>query len=133
MLVYATPDQYAEWLGLDAPPPGAAQALRAASTEVGSLLLTARYATDEDGYPSDPEQRQASADATCALAAAARTDGDTTGDGAGPWSSVAIGSAQLTRRSPGTPGSSTSTTPGLARAYAILQLAGLVPGVPGVC
>jgi|GEM_PF-5303367 len=128
MRVYATPAQYAEWLGLDAPPAGATQALRAASIRVAELLMTACYSVDDEGYPSDVDQRQACADAVCAVAASARIDGDTSGDGVSPYQTVSVGSASLSRgtRQGGTTPS--ATVPGLDRAYAILQLAGLLPG-----
>lgn len=126
MLIYATPEQYAEWLELAEPPAGATGALRAASIRVGEMLLTSCYDVEETGYPSDPDQLQATVDATCALAAAGRVDGDSTGDGASPYQSVGVGSAQLSRGN--NAGSASTTVPGADRAYAILQLAGLLPG-----
>ncbi|MGH8881004.1 MAG: hypothetical protein ACRD0P_27225, partial [Stackebrandtia sp.] len=72
MRVYASPDEYADWLGAAAPPAGAAQALRTASLRVDELLTSAVYAVDGDGYPAQAEHVDALRDAACAQAAYAR-------------------------------------------------------------
>lgn len=53
--VYATPTDLADWLGLDAPPEGAARALRDASLDVDVLLVGAVYAVNDEGAPTDPK------------------------------------------------------------------------------
>ncbi|WP_336651607.1 MULTISPECIES: hypothetical protein [unclassified Leucobacter] len=65
---YATSDEYAEWLGEDSPPEGAARLLRDASLEVDEMLLTAVYRVDHDDMPVDLKVREALRDATCAQA-----------------------------------------------------------------
>lgn len=75
--VYATAADYYDFLGEDAPPatdpptPDKAlnASLRRASTVIDGLLRLARYATDEDGMPTDPDVSDALQDATCAQAA----------------------------------------------------------------
>lgn len=128
MRVYATPTEYAAWLGLDTAPAGADGALRTASLRVDQLLIASVYDTDIDGYPADTVKRQAVRDATCAQAAAARSAGDSTGTGVSVYSSVSAGSVSLSKDSrapaPGTPTATSSD------AYAILQQAGLVPAAP---
>ena len=66
--VYATEQQLAEWSG-QAAPDNATVLLRAASRLVDSALLTAVYATDDDGAPTDTKVAAALRDATCAQAA----------------------------------------------------------------
>ena len=66
--VYATEQQLAEWSG-QAAPDNATVLLRAASRLVDSALLTAVYATDVDGLPTDTKVAGALRDAVCAQAA----------------------------------------------------------------
>lgn len=129
--VYATPAEYAEWLGVSQPPTGADRALRSASRVVDRALLTAIYEADEQGFPIDLGERQAVRDATCAQAEAARAAGDPDGIGAAPlYEGVTIGSVQLTRAK-GTDGGPGRLGTDIARAaWDVLQQAGLTGGGP---
>lgn len=129
MRVYATAEEYAEWLGLETAPAGATQALRTASLRVDELLLSAVYPT-EGGMPTEAAHLEALRDATCAQAAHARTQGDPEGDGLSPYKTVSIGSVSLTRASPSDGSGSTAVYS--SDAYSILQLAGLIPAEPWV-
>lgn len=121
--VYASTGDYATWLGT-APPPGARRALAAASRVVDELLLTAVYATDAAGMPTDPVVAEALTRATCAQAAYQAALGDPAGVGAGHISQASIGSISFTRAAPGSQGS----TPGRysPQAVQILRQAGLL-------
>ena len=68
MRVYATEDDLTEWTG--DPVDLAAPLLRAASSLVETCTVTALYAVDDEGYPSDPIIRAAFRDATLAQAEA---------------------------------------------------------------
>lgn len=99
--VYATTEDYARWLSA-APPPGAARALWVASRRVDEMVACAIYDTDADGYPTDPELRQAMRLAACAQADYMRAIGDPYGRGAlGTLSSVTIGSVSVSRAATG--------------------------------
>lgn len=69
MLVYATSSDLQTWTGTT-PPANADQLLRTASMLVRKATMTAYYAVDGDGMPTDPAKRQAFEDATCCHAAA---------------------------------------------------------------
>ncbi|MFF3029144.1 hypothetical protein [Microbacterium sp. NPDC057944] len=102
--------------------------LRAASVEVEKLTRRSRYATDEDGFPTDPDISDAFTEATCAIAEYWAITDDPTGadtvDGA-----VKIGSVSL-----GTTSSSTENLSAIeklqrrigSRALDILTNAGLI-------
>ena len=68
MRIYATPEELTAWLAPTPAPADAAGLLRSASGLIRSETKTALYATDADGYPSDPGIRAAFKDATCAQA-----------------------------------------------------------------
>ena len=97
MLVYATPAEYAEWLGKESPPAGALQALRAASINVNQIITTAVYDVDAEGHPLSETIRDALRDATCAQAEYARATGDANNTGGLHMGSVQIGTVMLTR------------------------------------
>jgi hypothetical protein len=68
--------------------------LRAASIEVEKLTRRASYATDDDGFPTDPDISDAFTEATCAIAAYwFETDDPTGADMAS--GAVKIGSVSL--------------------------------------
>lgn len=66
MRIYATEADLTAWAG--APVDLAVPLLRAASTLVEDATVTALYAVDADGYPTDPGIRDAFRDAVCAQA-----------------------------------------------------------------
>ena len=67
MRTYATTEDLAAWLGTAAPA-NAGALLRSASGLVRSETMTAVYATDADGYPTDTALRAAFREAVCAQA-----------------------------------------------------------------
>ena len=69
MLIYATSSDLQAWTGAT-PPTNATAPLRSASMLVRKATMTAFYAVDGDGMPTEPAKRQAFEDATCAHAAA---------------------------------------------------------------
>lgn len=69
MRIYATPEELTEWLSPATAPADAAGLLRSASHLVRSETKRARYATDDEGYPTDTKLRTAFREATCAQAA----------------------------------------------------------------
>lgn len=122
--VYATSEELSAWTGQPAPP-DVERLLARASEDVDDVLLAAVYATDAAGMPTDPADRQALADATCAqveyqLAA----DDDGTG-ATGRYDTVRIGSVELSGRLDTAPAAGTLGP----RAYRALRRAGLLPGV----
>ncbi|WP_336633588.1 MULTISPECIES: hypothetical protein [unclassified Microbacterium] len=100
--------------------------LRRASGQVESYVRTARYATDPDGYPTDPAIADALRDATCAQADYWAETDDPTGGGAvaGP---VKIGSVSLGGTAVGGASSrSAADTRRADEAVIILRNAGLI-------
>lgn len=93
--IYATTTDLAHFLR-SAPPAGAAKLLEDASRKMVGVLLTAVYATDEDGYPSDPKVKKAIADATCAIVEWWGETGDALGTD-GNWTSASAGNVSLSR------------------------------------
>jgi hypothetical protein len=125
--VYATTEDYANWLQA-APPTGSRRALAAASRTVDRALLTALYATDDDGYPTDDAIAEALLSATCAQAEHARSVGDPYGLGRVPVQQASIGGASFSRaQSPGTQATGRDLGPA---AYDVLQQAGLTGQEP---
>ncbi|MFB9929192.1 hypothetical protein ACFORO_23015 [Amycolatopsis halotolerans] len=127
--VYATAEDYANWLDLTTPPDGIARSLARASQLVDWLLVTAVYATDPAGYPTDPDKRAAVRDATCATVAWWEDTGDNTG-AAARYTSTGIGSVTLSRAN--TPAAATPAGAQAARlapeAMQLLADAGLGDG-----
>jgi hypothetical protein len=64
--IYATNDDLAAWPGIEAVPADAASLLLLASGLIRTETKTARYATDNAGYPAVPMIRDAFRDAVCA-------------------------------------------------------------------
>lgn len=93
--IYATTTDLANFLR-SAPPAGARKLLEDASRKMVGVLLTAVYATDEDGYPSDPTQKKAIADATCAIVEWWGETGDALGTD-GNWTSASAGNVSVSR------------------------------------
>lgn len=127
--VYATPADLADFTGEDAPS-NASALLRRASLLVDGLTVTARYDTDEDGYPTDLDTLEAFRDATCAQGAWFDETGDTSG-AAGRANSLSLGSFSM---SGGGTGSGSNTTAAESRvspeAVQILATAGLLNQPP---
>lgn len=68
MRIYATDTDLSVWLTPEPAPENATGLLRSASGLIRSETKTAVYATDADGYPSDPSIRDAFRSAACAQA-----------------------------------------------------------------
>jgi hypothetical protein len=123
--VYATTEDLANFLH-EAPPPGARKLLTEASRKLAGVLLTAVYATDEFGFPSDAKQRKALAEATCAIVEWWGETGDTLG-ASGEWTSASAGNVSINRDP------STTTVVNNRRipwkAWEILVEAKVLPGV----
>lgn len=80
----------------DAPPPDVERMLVAASREVDTLLFTARYPVDADGYPTQVLHRAALRDAVCELVAWWIDTGDESG-ALGIYGSLSAGSISVGR------------------------------------
>ncbi|WP_067470041.1 hypothetical protein [Actinomadura macra] len=129
MTSYATPAELAAFLAPDALPAGAQRVLDRASRDVDAEILTAVYDVDEGGAATDATVVAALREATLEQAAWRLDSGDAKG-AAGVWGQVAIGSAQLTRRTDRT-APKEATIGGLcADAYRVLMLAGLTGHEP---
>lgn len=94
--IYATPQQYPDYAEdpFDGTDEKLAKRLRAASIEVGALTRLAAYCTDEDGYPTDEDDAEAFAEATCAIVEYWEGTDDPTGADAHAGA-VKIGSVSL--------------------------------------
>ncbi|GAA1175973.1 head-tail connector protein [Streptomyces rhizosphaericus] len=124
--VYATPEQLATYTGAPAPE-GAERLLARASEDIDAALLTAYYATDADGDPTERHVVDALRDATCAQVEYQLATGDDGTGAAGVWDAVSIGPVSLSGRKAGPPAASgVDLAP---RAHRALLRAGLLPGV----
>ncbi|WP_439675997.1 hypothetical protein [Embleya sp. MST-111070] len=121
---YATPEQLAAWTGQPAPA-DADRLLARASEDVDSALLTAVYAVDDDGDPTDPHIVTALSNATCAQVEYQLAAGDDGTGAASRWDSVSIGPVSLSGRAAPTTGAGVELAP---RADRVLRRAGLEPG-----
>ncbi|WP_326728843.1 hypothetical protein [Streptomyces phaeochromogenes] len=124
--IYATPEQLTAWTGRPAPA-DAARLLARASEDIDDALLTAIYATNSAGMPTDPDVVDALADAVCAQIEYQQATGDDGTGATGRWDSVSIGPVALSGRkqAPGAAGD-VDLAP---RAHRALTRAGLLPGV----
>ncbi|MEV4036373.1 hypothetical protein [Streptomyces umbrinus] len=124
--IYATPEQLTAWTGRPAPT-DADRLLARASEDIDDALLTAIYATNSAGMPTDPEVVDALADAVCAQIEYQQATGDDGTGATGRWDSVSIGPVALSGRkdAPGAAGG-VDLAP---RAHRALTRAGLLPGV----
>jgi hypothetical protein len=131
--VYATTGQLADYTGED-PPADARKLLRRASRKVDQLLITAHYAVDEDGMPTDADVAAAMAEATCAQVEWWGETGDTAGTGAvAALAGSQIGTVKLAGGNSAAGGGSGSIEYA-PDAVAALRLAGLTnqgPHIPG--
>ncbi|MER5783743.1 hypothetical protein ABT104_18770 [Streptomyces mobaraensis] len=124
--IYATPEQLAARPGHPAPE-GAERLLALASEDIDAALLTAQYAVDEDGDPTEQHVVEALRTATCAQAEWLAALGDDGTGAAGVWDSVSIGPVSMSGRKAGPPAAGgVDLAP---RAYRALRAAGLLPGV----
>lgn len=123
--IYATTTDLANFLR-SAPPTGAAKMLEDASRKMVGVLLTAVYATDENGYPSSLKQKKAIADATCAIVEWWGETGDVLGTD-GNWTSASAGNVSVSREAGSTVQVSGVQIPW--KAWNILVGAGVLPGV----
>lgn len=123
--IYASTTDLALFLQ-DAPPLGAAKLLADASRKMDQILLTAVYATDALGMPSDPVQAQAVAEATCAVVEWWLETGDVLGAG-GDWTSASAGGVSISRAPGGTLLVGGQSVPW--KAWNALTAARILPGV----
>lgn len=139
-LVYATTADLADWSSLPSPV-NATQLLRSASILVRNGTMTARYATDEDGLPTDPKVVAAFREATCAQATLWQATGIDPATGAmittNPVASKGIGTARISYDTSAAASVAAlsirrdAATSLCTDAWLILQQAGLVPGGVG--
>ncbi|MGW6518546.1 hypothetical protein [Streptomyces sp. NPDC054962] len=124
--VYATPEQLTAWTGKPAPE-DAERLLDRASEDVDSALLTAVYATDSAGMPTEPDVITALSDAVCALIEYRTETGDSGTGARDRWDSISLGPASMSGRR------DNGSRPGGVdlgdRAERALRRAGLLPGV----
>jgi hypothetical protein len=123
--VYATTTDLANFLRA-APPANARKLLEDASRKMSGVLLTAVYATDDDGYPSDPVQKAAITDATCAIVEWWEDTGDVLGTD-GSWTSASAGNVSVSRESDSSTVVNNQRIPW--KAFNILMGAEVLPGV----
>jgi len=128
MTAYASVVDYGDWLTPTPPPDDAQRRLDRARIVVDEMLLTAVYAVDTGGTPTDADTLAAVKLANCAQAEYQATNGDPLAVGAARYHSMTIGSINLTRAYGGTG----SSAPGRwsPTAWAILQQAGLTASEP---
>lgn len=95
--VYATTTDLARWPGATLSGSSRGQ-LAEASRALDTALIGARYAHDDDGYPTSQRIRDVFRDAVCAQVAYWDETGDATGAGAAEqFTSVGVGPVQLSR------------------------------------
>lgn len=103
--------------------------LARAATIIRNLTLTAVYATNADGTPTDPGIAAALRDATCAQAVWFDDTGDTGSGAASVYSTVSLGSARLSVGGAGSPANVGVNQSRISpEAVQILANAGLVTG-----
>ncbi|GAA0972709.1 hypothetical protein Q7689_00320 [Nocardiopsis tropica] len=129
--VYATPEELAEWLGLDAPPAGAVTALRDASLTIDGLLIGAVYETDADGKPTDERVAGILRDATCAQASFKPKGSNVPSDPGGKLASVKVDKVSKTYATNPTTGAVVEDVYS-TQAVSLLRIEGLIPAHPRV-
>lgn len=96
MPVYATPEQFADFLDPDPVPANAARLLKNASRRLDGMLIGARYATDTDGMPTEQSVIDLFREAVCLQAQYIAALDDETGANANV-SSQQVGRVVITR------------------------------------
>jgi hypothetical protein len=130
--VYATTADLARWPGATLTA-SSAGALAEASRALDASLRGAWYATDAEGYPTETAVRTALRQAVCAQVAYWQDTGDDTGSGAAEqYTTVGIGSVQLTRERGQTGGADPLPDIDAPAALRILRRAGLLVIRPAV-
>lgn len=119
-MAYATPDQLAEHLGLDAPLQDATRVLERASRLVNRALFAAAFDVD------DPDTAAVLRTSTLEQCAAWAETGSSGLPGAGQWSSVAAGGISLGRATDPGGGTVDDTEELTGQAVLVLQEAGLL-------
>jgi hypothetical protein len=127
-VAYATVADLAAWLSPTPAPADAQKRLDRASLVVDEMLLTAVYAVDDNGLPTEAAVITALRDATCAQVEYAAAAGDPASVGAAQYHSMSIGSVALTRGYSG--GGSAAAGRYSPIAWSILQQAGLTGQPP---
>lgn len=128
MRIYATESEWDSWAeaseAFEGRPPKLKAKLRSASLVVERMTASARYATDEDGYPTNPNVAEAFMEATCYQAAHTAEYFD------GPSSSSAYSSVSLGPLSLGESSNAASQVQPResSEAWAVLSAAGLTGG-----
>ena len=123
-MAYATAEEYETETGTTAPA-NIGRLLTLASRDVDAALISAVY------DPNDEDVQTALKEATIEQAAYLVDSGDTTGTGGmNVYSSVSIGSVNLTRAQAGGAGGGSAARPLAPQAHAVLQLAGLTGHEP---
>ncbi|MEU4444894.1 hypothetical protein AB0K14_03225 [Actinosynnema sp. NPDC050801] len=120
---YATTAELAAYGGEHLVDDDSPRLLARASELVDSLLVTAVYDVDAQGYPLDEQTRDALRRATCAVVEWWHETGDPTGAG-GQFTEAALGTLRLKR-------AETSSAPDIApTAVRVLATAGLLAHAP---
>lgn len=128
-MAYATVEDFTAFLDPDPVPANAARLLDRASEVLDDVLMGARYSTDTDGNPTDPELVALFRKATCLQAQYTAALGDETGAMANV-KQLTLSDQTLIRALPTTTGGSTlQVSPAMVR---VLRLAGLLPVRPYV-
>ncbi|MGS2641683.1 hypothetical protein [Streptosporangium sp. G12] len=131
-MAHATTDDLEPYVAVV--PANAQLLLARASRLVTQATMTAQYAVDDGGLPTDSAVTTALRDATCEQVAAWITDGTEDGTGAAPvYSNVSIGSVTLGGRTSGSGaagGGGASASRLAPQAALILQQAGLTGQAP---
>lgn len=125
-MTYVTVPEYTAFLDPDPVPANAERLLKRASTTLDKLLIGTVYATDTDGFPSDPDLLEVFKDCVCMQAQYLSALGDETG-AMQNVASMSMGNQSISR-------SFSLTTSGTSRicpdVLDLLQVAGLHPVNP---
>lgn len=130
-MAHATVEELGNFLEPDPLPANPGRLLDRATRDVNAEILTAVYDVGDNGRATDPKILDALRNATLEQAAYRVSAGD--GGGAGAWSTVALGPANLTRRTDRTPPAEDTVGRLCVDAWQILQEAGLTGHGPQAC
>lgn len=125
--IYATKDQFEEYLDGEPVPNGAGRLLRSASRDVDEMLIASQYPVDAAGHPTLPEHEEAIREATCMQALHRDEHGDEI-DMLGSGESVRLGPLGFGGAFSSGPKPTQPVPKWNPEAYRVLRLAGLVPG-----